>query len=84
MQSRWTNKLTTTSGTLGTLWTKFSTKFCNTVNLYVYNFSKILSKLHIHDHFLPIFVINFINLLAKTTKYKKSFKRNIPKTVCPI
>ena len=35
-------------------------------------------------NFLPIFLINLINILAKTIKYKESFNRNFSQTVCPI
>ena len=38
-----------------------------------------MAKLHIHDHLLPIFLINFINTLAKTINYRESFNSNSSK-----
>ena len=37
-----------------------------------------MAKLHVYDHFLSIFLINFFNILAKTIKYKESFEQQIP------
>ena len=42
-------------------------------------FGKILAKININEHILPIFLINFINLLAKTKKYKESFNNHFSK-----
>ena len=39
---------------------------------------------YFNEHILPIFLINFINTLAKTIKYKESFNSNFSKTVSPI
>ena len=69
MQIRLTGKLTETSKDTRNTLAKFEDKILqnkDTVNLYAYNFNKILAKLHIHDYFLPIFLINVINILAKT------------------
>ena len=48
---------------------------------------KYWKKLHIHEHFLPIFLINVINILAKTIQYKEveelKCESNL-KTECPI
>ena len=54
------------------------------MKVYSSNIGKILPKININEHILPIFLINFINILAKTIKYKESFNSNISKTVCPI
>ena len=43
-----------------------------------------MAETNINVHILPIFLINFINILAKTIEYKKSFKGNFSKTLCPI
>ena len=43
-----------------------------------------MAKLHIHAHFLPIFLINLINILAKTIQYKEIKNKHISKTVRPI
>ena len=43
-----------------------------------------MAKINISEHILPIFLINFINILAKTIKYKESFNGNFSKTLCPI
>ena len=40
-----------------------------------------MAKLNINEHILPIFLINFINILAKTIKYKESFNGNFSKNV---
>ena len=47
---------------------------------------KILTKYwqnynHIHDHILPNFLINVINILAKTISYKEITNNHILKTV---
>ena len=55
-----------------------------TVNLYVYNFIKILAKLHIHDHFLPIFLIKVINIIGKNNIVQEIKDKHILKTVRPI
>ena len=52
------------------------------MKVYSLNIGKILPKININEHILPIFLINFINILAKTIKYKESFNGNISKTVC--
>ena len=54
------------------------------MKVYSLNVGKILATININDHILPISLINFINILAKTLKYKESFKGNFSKTVCPI
>ena len=33
---------------------------------------KLFAKININEHILPIFLIYFINILAKTIKYKES------------
>ena len=43
-----------------------------------------MAKISISEHILPIFIINFINILAKTKKYKESFNGNFSKTLCTI
>ena len=37
---------------------------------------QILAKINIHEHILPIFHINFINILVITIKYKETFNNN--------
>ena len=54
------------------------------MKVYSWNIGKILAKINIYDDILQIFLINFINILAKTIKYKESFNSNFSKTVCPI
>ena len=54
------------------------------MKVYSWNIGKILAKMNIHDHILPIFLINFINILANTIQYKENKNKCIPKTVCPI
>ena len=54
------------------------------MKIYSQNIGKIWAKINIHDHTLLIFFINFINILAKTIKYKKSFNGIFSITVCPI
>ena len=69
MQIRSTGKLTETSKDTSNILAKLEDKILqskDTVNLNAYSFSKILAKLYIHDHFLPICLINVINILAKT------------------
>ena len=39
-----------------------------------------LIKINIHERILPIFLINLINILAKTIKYKESLNINKKKT----
>ena len=46
--------------------------------------TKLAGKTYIKENILPIFLNNFINILAKTIKYKESFKSNISKAICPI
>ena len=40
-----------------------------------------MGKSNINEHFLPIFLSKFINIMAKTIKYKESFSGNFSKTV---
>ena len=54
------------------------------MKFYSQNIGKILAKININEHILPIFLIKFINILAKTIKYKESLNINFSKTVCPI
>ena len=42
------------------------------------------TKNNSNEHILPIFLINFINILAKTIRYKESFNNSISKTLCLI
>ena len=46
------------------------------MKVYLSNIGKILAKININEHILPIFLINVINILAKTIKYKESFNGN--------
>ena len=50
------------------------------MKVYSQNIGKILAKININEHILPIFLIKFINILAKTIKYKKSLNINFSKT----
>ena len=51
----------------------------------VWRFShKILAKININKHILPILLINFINILAKTIKYNYFRILSFSKTVCMI
>ena len=45
---------------------------------------KYWQKINIHEHILPIFLNNFINVLAKTIKYEETFNSHISKSGCPI
>ena len=45
---------------------------------------KIEAKYLQNDHCLPIFLINVINILAKTLNYLGIKSEHILKTVCPI
>ena len=42
---------------------------------------KILAKINIKEHILPIFLINVINILAKTIYYKNTKNKYISNTV---
>ena len=54
------------------------------MKVYSYDIGKILTKIiDIHEYILPIFLINLINVLAKTIEYKETFNGHISKTVCP-
>ena len=35
------------------------------MKVYSWNIGKILAKININEYILPIFIINFINILAK-------------------
>ena len=54
------------------------------MKVYSQNIGKILAKININEHILPIFIIKFINVLAKTIKYKESLNINYSKTLCLI
>ena len=41
------------------------------MKVYSWNISKILAKINIDEHILPIFLINVIHILAKTIIYDK-------------
>ena len=49
---------------------------------YSPNIGKILAKININEHILPIF--HQSEKRAKTVKYKESLNINLSKTVCPI
>ena len=40
-----------------------------------------MAKININEHILPFFLINFINILVKTIKYKESFNSNFSKNL---
>ena len=54
------------------------------MKIYSWNIGKILPKININEHILPISLINFINILANTIWYKETKNKHILKTVCPI
>ena len=55
------------------------------MKVHTKNIGKILAKINIHEHALPICIIRFINVSAKTKKkYKETFNNNISETVFPI
>ena len=66
---------------------KFQTKILldkSSMKVYSQNIGKILPKINIHGCIFPILLINFINIWAKTMKYKESLNINFSKTVYPI
>ena len=48
------------------------------------NIGKILATINIYEHILPIFLIKFINLLAKRIEHMESLNINFSKPVRPI
>ena len=54
------------------------------MKVYSQDIGKILAKINIHEHILLIFLINFINILAKTVRYKESLNTNFSKTVSDL
>ena len=65
-------------------WTQFRWDNKSNMKVYSWNIGKILAKINIKEHILPIFLINVINILAKTTVYKEAKNKHILKTTCPI
>ena len=69
---------------------KFQTKIVyilldkSSMKVYSLNIGKLLAKININEHILPIFLITAINILAKTMIYKETKNNHILKTVCPI
>ena len=57
----------------------FVTRYNKSMKVYSTNIGKILINININEHILPIFLINFINKLAKTIKYKESFNGSLSK-----
>ena len=52
---------------IGNTWPSFRPKFYEikiSMKVYSQNVGKILAKLNINEHILPIFLIKFINILA--------------------
>ena len=90
MQIRLTDKLTQTSKHNTNTLVKFEERkvfkerYSECLLCLCIKLSKILAKLHICDHFLQIFLINVINLLAKTMSYKEIKNKHILKIVHPI
>ena len=54
------------------------------MKVYPENIDKILAEININEHILPSFLINIINILAKTIIYKETKNNHILKTVCLI
>ena len=54
------------------------------MKVYSVNIGKILAKIYINEHTLPIIIINIIHILAQAIIYEEAKSKHILKTVCLI
>ena len=47
--------------------------------VYLWNIGKILAKININEHILPIFLFSFSNILAKNNKIQRIFQQQFLK-----
>ena len=82
MQIRMTGKLYVNVLDHITCWPRFRPKFfkIKVKKVYSQNTGKILAKINIHMHILPVFLINFINIIfGKNDKIQRIFKHQFLK-----